>query len=110
MAGGDTTLRARSCVHWENGGVLVVGNRKEFDKPLSSLGPVKEIDITIPPPPGAKEEKVEKPTASDEEGKALAAKVVAALGGRARVAPRKALQAHAPLTDKRQRGSSLPRI
>src|ERR1700726_2927188 len=35
--------------------VLVVGNTKEFDKPLSSLGTVKEIDISIPPPPGAKE-------------------------------------------------------
>jgi zinc protease len=32
--------------------VLVVGNTSEFDKPLSSLGPVTDVDITIPPPPG----------------------------------------------------------
>jgi zinc protease len=31
--------------------VLVVGNTAEFDKPLTSLGPVKNVDITIPPPP-----------------------------------------------------------
>ncbi|MBN2289336.1 MAG: insulinase family protein [Candidatus Glassbacteria bacterium] len=30
--------------------ILVVGNKKEFDKPLSSLGQVRVIDITIPPP------------------------------------------------------------
>lgn len=59
--------------------VLVVGNPKEFDKQLSSLGPVKEIDITIPPPPGGAEET--KPAASNPEGKALAAKVAAAMGG-----------------------------
>jgi hypothetical protein len=29
----------------------VVGNDAEFDKPLSSLGPVTKVDITIPPPP-----------------------------------------------------------
>ena len=31
--------------------VLVVGNDAEFDKPLSSLGPVTKVDVTIPPPP-----------------------------------------------------------
>jgi zinc protease len=31
--------------------VLVVGNDGEFDKPLSSLGPVTKVDIAIPPPP-----------------------------------------------------------
>lgn len=31
--------------------VLVVGNDTEFDKPLSSLGSVTKVDITIPPPP-----------------------------------------------------------
>jgi len=31
--------------------VLIVGNDSEFDKPLSSLGAVTNVDITIPPPP-----------------------------------------------------------
>jgi len=84
--------------------VLVVGNTKEFDKPLSSLGPVKEIDITIPPPPGAKEEESTKPTASNDEGKALAAKVVAAMGGEAKLAAIKAVKADLTLTQKTPQG------
>ena len=39
-------------VHRDQLAVLVVGNTAEFDKPLSSLGPVSSVDITIPPPPG----------------------------------------------------------
>jgi zinc protease len=30
--------------------ILVVGRPTDFDEPLSALGPVNEIDITIPPP------------------------------------------------------------
>jgi len=30
--------------------VLVVGRSQDFDEPLSALGQVKEIDITIPAP------------------------------------------------------------
>jgi zinc protease len=70
---------AAKYLHKDQLAVLVVGNTKEFDKPLSSLGTVKEINITIPPPPEAKEES--KPAASNPEGKALAAKVAAAMGG-----------------------------
>ena len=91
-------------VHRDQLAVLVVGNTKEFDKPLSSLGPVKTIDITIPPPPGAKEEKTEKPTSSNDEGKALAAKVVAAMGGEARLASIKALKAELTVTQKTPQG------
>jgi len=38
-------------LHKDQLAVLVVGNSNDFDKPISSLGPVKEIDISIPPPP-----------------------------------------------------------
>lgn len=38
-------------LHKDQLAVLVVGNTADFDKPLSSLGAVKEIDISIPPPP-----------------------------------------------------------
>ena len=51
----DVNRVAAKYVHRDQLAVLVVGNTKEFDKPLSSLGPVKEIDITIPSPPGAKQ-------------------------------------------------------
>jgi len=48
----DVNRVAAKYVHRDQLAVLVIGNTKEFDKPLSSLGPVKEIDIAIPPPPG----------------------------------------------------------
>lgn len=38
-------------LHKDQLAVLVVGNTAEFDKPLSSLGPVTDLDISIPPPP-----------------------------------------------------------
>jgi zinc protease len=75
----DVNRVATKYLHRDQLAVLVVGNTKEFDKPLSSLGPVKDIDITIPPPAEAKGEA--KPSASNPKGKALAAKVAAAMGG-----------------------------
>lgn len=74
----DANRVAAKYLHEDQLAVLVVGNAKDFDKPLSSLGPVKQIDITIPGPPAAKEEKS---AASNPEGKALASKVAAAMGG-----------------------------
>ena len=105
----DVNRVAAKYVHRDQLAVLVVGNTKEFDKPLSSLGAVKEIDITIPPLPGAKdsgakEEESAKPTASNEEGKALAAKVVAAMGGEAKLSAVKALKAKLTITQKTPQG------
>jgi zinc protease len=100
----DVNRVAAKYVHRDQFAVLVVGNTKDFDKPLSSLGAVKEIDITIPPPPGAKEEENAKPTASNEEGKALAAKVVAAMGGEAKLATIKSVKAELTVTQKTPQG------
>jgi zinc protease len=50
----DVEKVAAKYLHKDQLRVLVVGNTNEFDKPLSSLGPVNTIDITIPPPPGGK--------------------------------------------------------
>jgi len=100
----DVNRVAAKYVHRDQLAILVVGNTKEFDKPLSSLGPVKEIDITIPPPPGAKEGESAKPTASNEEGKALAAKVVAAMGGEDALTAIKAVKAELTLTQKTPQG------
>jgi zinc protease len=30
--------------------IMVLGNKKDFDQPLSALGPVKDVDISIPKP------------------------------------------------------------
>jgi zinc protease len=48
----DVARAASKYLHKEKLSTLVVGNPGEFDKPLSSLGPVTNVDITIPPPPG----------------------------------------------------------
>jgi zinc protease len=51
----DVKRAGAKYLHKEKLAVLVVGNTSEFDKPLSSLGPVTTVDITIPPPPGEKQ-------------------------------------------------------
>ncbi len=48
----DVARVAAKYLHKDQLAVLVVGNTPEFDKPLSSLGAVATVDITIPPPPG----------------------------------------------------------
>jgi zinc protease len=49
----DVARVAQKYVHKNQMAVLVVGNAAEFDKPLSSLGPVQTLDIAIPPPPAS---------------------------------------------------------
>jgi zinc protease len=91
----DVARAAAKYLHKEKLAVLVVGNTTEFDKPLSTLGPVTNVDITIPPPPGEKGEKEQdpaKPAASNPEGKALAAKVAQAMGGLDKVQSIKSLR------------------
>jgi zinc protease len=50
----DVQRVAAKYLHKDQLRVLVVGNTAEFDKPLSDLGPVTNIDISIPPAPGEK--------------------------------------------------------
>jgi zinc protease len=57
----DVARAATKYLHKEKLSTLVVGNPAEFDKPLSSLGAVTDIDITIPPPPGEPAEPPAKP-------------------------------------------------
>ena len=49
----DVTRVARKYVHKDRMAVLVLGNGAEFGKPLSTLGPVQNVDIAIPPPPAS---------------------------------------------------------
>ncbi len=79
----DVARAATKYLHKEKLAVLVVGNTADFDKPLSSLGAVSDVDIAIPPPAGGKSQKEEapaKPAASNPEGKALAERVAHAMG------------------------------
>jgi zinc protease len=94
-------------LHKDQLAVLVAGNVAEFDKPLSTLGSVTDVDITIPPPPGEKSasslgsgpEKTETKE-SNPEGLALAAKVAQALGGDAKLKSVKSLRSAFILTQK----------
>jgi len=48
----DVARVSAKYLHKDKLATLVVGNPTEFDKALSTLGPVTTIDIAIPPPPG----------------------------------------------------------
>ncbi|MDP9361056.1 MAG: insulinase family protein, partial [Acidobacteriota bacterium] len=71
--------------------VLVVGKEKDFDKPLSILGNVTPIDITIPEAGakpavgGAAATAAPKPAASSPEGLTLVKKVQDFVGGKAKI-------------------------
>jgi predicted Zn-dependent peptidase len=47
----DVLRVARKHLHPDKVQILVVGKPDDFDEPLSTLGQVNEIDVTIPPPP-----------------------------------------------------------
>jgi zinc protease len=81
----DVERVAKKYVHPNQLAVLVVGKEKDFEKPLSSLGEVHQIDVTIPEPgqkPGAASAA---PAANNAEGIALAKKVRDFAGGQAKV-------------------------
>jgi len=74
----DVERVAQKYIHKDQLAVLVVGKASDFDKPLSTFGPVASIDVTIPPPGGAS---IKPASGSNPEGKALLAKVIQAMGG-----------------------------
>ena len=49
----DVTRVANKYIDVSKLATVVVGNKSEIEPPLSTLGPVTTLDITIPPPPGA---------------------------------------------------------
>lgn len=50
----DVERVAKKYIHPDQLAVLVVGNEKDFDKPLNTVGSVTPVDVTIPEPGGAK--------------------------------------------------------
>lgn len=60
--------------------VLVVGNEKNFEKPLSTLGTVTPIDITIPEGDAGQKKPAAAPAGSNAEGTALMRKVAQFVG------------------------------
>jgi zinc protease len=81
----DVQRVAKTYVHPDQLAVLVVGNEKDFEKPLSSLGTVTPIDISIPEPGASPTNKSAAPSTSNNEGMALVNKVVDFVGGKAAI-------------------------
>src|ERR1700737_1849533 len=83
----DVERVARKYVHPDQLAVLVVGNQKDFEKPLATAyGSVTPIDVTIPEPgatstPAAAPAAATKPAGSSAEGTGLAKKVRNLVGG-----------------------------
>ena len=90
-------------LHKDQLAVLVVGNPEGFAKPLSTLGPVTDEDLTIPPMPD-EEQSDSGPAASNPQGKALMAKVAEELGGVAKLKSIKSLGENLTLTQKSPQG------
>lgn len=77
----DVARVAKSYIHPDRLAVLVVGNEKDFEKPLSTLGTVTPIDITIPEADAGATKAA--PAATNNEGLALANRVAEFFGGSA---------------------------
>lgn len=86
----DVARVAKKYVDPDRLAVLVVGNEKDFEKPLSSLGPVTPIDITIPELNAAPASAA--PAASNAEGLALLQKITDFTGGKAKIDAIKAVR------------------
>jgi len=75
----DVLRVAKKYLHPDHVRILVVGKQEDFGEPLSSLGPVNTIDITIPSPKGTAIQ--EATPESLVKGKALLEKAITASGG-----------------------------
>ena len=83
----DVERVAKKYVHPDQLAVLVVGNEKDFDKPLATVGKVTPIDITIPDssPKPATAAATTTATTTSADASALVKKVQDFVGGKAAV-------------------------
>jgi len=102
---------ANKYVHPDQLALLVVGKQSEFDKPLSTVGPVTTIDVTIPEPgagaPAAAGAKGAPPAATNDEGRALIDKARAFVGGKEKLAAVKATHNVSSIVVKGPQGGDL---
>jgi zinc protease len=96
----DVNRVVEKYAHKEKMAVLVVGKASDFDKPLSTFGPVTKLDVTIPSP----EAGASRPAASNPEGRALLAKIIEAMGGAQKLREVHALRTMASVDAKTPQG------
>ena len=102
---GDANRVAHKYVHPQQFAVLVVGNQADFGKPLSALGTVTPIDISIPPPGTPAAANAPQPTQSDPKARALVEKFVSSIGGAEKLDRVKALHQKLVSTQHTPQGS-----
>ncbi|MCU1229441.1 MAG: peptidase M16-like protein [Acidobacteria bacterium] len=105
----DVTRVANKYVTPDKAALLVVGKEADFDKPLSTLGQVTKLDVTIPEgtTPGAAKKSA---AATNPGGLALIKKVQDFVGGQAKVASVKATRSHANVNRKTPQGEMAMEI
>jgi len=79
----DVLRVAKEHIHPDELAIVTVGNPKEFGKPLTALGKVTEIDLTIPEP---KQELSKSDAGSIARGKQLLERAQQAMGGAEKLA------------------------
>jgi zinc protease len=79
----DVLRVARAHIHPEELAIVMVGNPKEFGKPLTTLGKVTELDLTIPEP---KQELSKSDAGSLARGKQMLVRAQQAMGGAEKLA------------------------
>jgi zinc protease len=79
----DVLRVAKQHLRPEELAIVTVGNPKEFGKPLTTLGKVDDLDLTIPEP---KQELAKSDTASLAKGKQLLQRAQQAMGGAEKLA------------------------
>ena len=100
----DVARVAKKYVHPDQLAILIVGNEKDFEKPLATAyGKVTPIDVTIPEPAAAAAASV-RPASSSAEGKALASKLRDFVGGAAAINNVQAVRQVGTLTLKTAQG------
>jgi len=82
----------------ENLAIVAVGNPKEFGKPLSALGKVEVLDLTIPEPKSEKTATAKVDPAAAERGRALLKRAQQAMGGADKLAAVKDITESAEMT------------
>jgi zinc protease len=82
----------------ENLAIVAVGNPKEFGKPLSALGKVEVLDLTIPEPKSDKPPTAKADPAAMEKGRAMLKRAQQAMGGTEKLAGVKDVTESAEMT------------